>query len=161
MTRNSAPHILVPLDGSESASRAISVAAHLAASLRAQITLLRVVQALRVTSFGPAPDLPSPVVLAERQAHAELCRLAKGLSGVPVTTEVVVGPNSSAEIIGWLRHHPADFVVMAAAQRSALRRLFRPSVPAAVQRSGLAPVIVVPAQEARRHRSTPTLKHAA
>ena len=150
MTSNALPHILVIFDDPEAAQSVVPIATHLAAGLQARVTLLRVVPAPKVVSRDLPHDLLPPGVLAERQAYAELRRLESRFAGRSVASQVVMGDNPSAEIIGWLRRHPADLVVVGTRRSTGLRRLFQRDAAEAVQRSGLAPIIVTD------HRTEPT-----
>lgn len=145
--RTTSPRILVTLDGSAPATAAIRQAKTLAASIRAEIILLRVIAAPRGANPSPAGDLLPPVDRAEQQADDELRAHERAFADVSVTRVVLVGTDPAAQIIGWLREHPVDYVVMATHGHSGLRRLVAGSVTEAVVRSGLAPVITVRAPE--------------
>ena len=142
--------VLVPIGDPALAGAATPVAAQLAADLRAEVILLRVV--LPPSARTPlGADLLPPVDRAERLADTELRRYQTAFDGLSVSRVVLVG-EPAAEIVGWLRRRPVDLVVMASRARSRLRRLLGGSVAEAVQRSGLAPVVVVPAPLVARSR---------
>ena len=149
------PRILVTLDGSALAAAAIPVAAKLAADLDAEVVLLRVIPPPRAADEGTARDLLPAVDRAEQQAAAGLRVEAAAFDGLHVTPVVLVGSDPAAGIVGWLRRHPVDYVVMATHGHGGLRHLVAGSVTEAVLRSGLAPVLAVrpTAAAARRRRS--------
>ena len=136
-------HILAILDGSARNAAVLAEAAELAAGLDAQVILLRVVRPPRSTPSEPSDDLLPPVDRAERMVRAELRAQAAALPGLPVTRIVLVGARPVQEIIGWLRAHPVDFVVMATEGKRGLHRLIGGSIAEAMQRIGLAPVILI------------------
>ena len=145
--------ILVPLDGSLRATAAIPVAAQLAAlDPEAEVILLRVIPP---PGHSQADDLPPPVDLAERHASAELRAQAAAYDGRRTTCVVLVGHDPAAEIVRWLRRQspPVQLVVMVPRASHGLRRLLMTGTTAAVQRSGLAPVVTVPSASVARHRS--------
>jgi nucleotide-binding universal stress UspA family protein len=147
------PHrcrVLVPVGGPALAAVATPVAAQLATTLSAEVILLRV--APPPAKRAPAgADLLPPVDRAERQADADLRRYESAFDGLSVRRVVLIG-DPATEIAGWLRRCPVDLVVMASRARSRLRRLLGGSVAEAVQRSGLAPVVLVPAPPDPRAR---------
>jgi nucleotide-binding universal stress UspA family protein len=121
---------------------ALPVAARLAAGLRAGVILLRVVPPVEGTPA--AGDLPAVVDLEERRAYEELYRLAEAtFAGRETSAVVLVGAHPTEEIIGWVRAHAVDYIVMATHGHGGLRHLLAGSVTEAVIRSGLAPVIAV------------------
>ena len=141
-----APHILVALQSTDSAERITRAAVALIADPRTEVTLLRVVAAPRQGRPRLAGDLPSLVDMAERQADAELRVHAGAFSPCRVRRVVEVGIDPAAEIVRCLRRTGADCVVMTAGEPRGFAALFRRSVAAIVQKSGLAPVVVVPSR---------------
>jgi nucleotide-binding universal stress UspA family protein len=133
--------ILVTLDGSALSEAALPIAGRLATGLGATVILLRVVPP--VDSQAPAVDFVQLVDLGERQADRALRAYEVGLAPSAVTRVVLVGRRPAEEIIGWLRHNPVDFIVMATHGHGGLRQLVAGSVTEAVLRSGLAPVVAV------------------
>ncbi len=139
------PRILVPLSGAPHAAAAIPVAVHLAAGLNAEVVLLRVVLPPSPEQWGIDVDRVPLVDLAERRAGVELRRYAAAFDGLPVACVVLVGTDPAAEIVGWLRVHRASFAVVARRDHRPLRDRLTRGVTQALQRSGLASVIVVSA----------------
>jgi nucleotide-binding universal stress UspA family protein len=103
--------ILAPVDLSARNSRALRVAADLAAAAPARVTLLHVIQ--RIEGL-PAAELAGFYAELERNARRKLdalaARLAKG--GADVHVEVVVG-EPTAEIVKHADRMRADVIVMA------------------------------------------------
>lgn len=88
--------ILVPLDGSEAASGAVSVAADVARRFHGRVVLLQVIgQLLDWHHSLPTPtDCVGMDDIEERAAHAarsQLSRLATTIHGVPVDVDVRFG----------------------------------------------------------------------
>ncbi len=135
--------LLVTLDGSDLSNAAIPVAARLARELDGQVTLLQVVPPLQQMAHASMGDLPPMIDLEERRAAEDLRAHEGAFGGAPVERVVLVGSHPAEEIIGWLRSHPVDLVVMATHGRGGLRHLVAGSVTEAVLRSGLAPVVAV------------------
>ena len=147
-----APRILVTLDGSARDATAVAEAKQLAAGMRPEVVLLRVIKPPRGFS-SPAADLLPPVDIAERRADAELRRHEVAFPGLRVTRVVLVGNSAAKEITDWLRWNPVDYVVMATRGHGRLFRLFVDSVAGAVQRRSAAPVIIV--REVREEAAKP------
>ena len=143
--------IVVPLDGSEVSSEALPVATSLATSAGASMHLVQAVN-------PSAMLLPSPVGAAHYPAQlyqeiaAELTSAASeqltasgselAESGVKVTHVVVEGPAVEAiesEVQG------GDLIVMTSHGRSGFQRWLLGSVSEKLVRSGVAPVVLVPA----------------
>jgi nucleotide-binding universal stress UspA family protein len=136
--------IVVTLDGSQHAEAALPVAARLAAGLRADVTLLRVVPPPPLsTSNSPGGEPLLLVDLEERRADAALAENEAELSGLLVDRVVLVSRQPAEAIIAYLVDNPPDLIVMATHGYSGLRHLLAGSVTEAVMRSGVAPVVAV------------------
>lgn len=143
-------HLLVPLDGSERAERAVPVAARIARTTGARITLIQ------------AASLPLPIGApydtvalsaysmeqAEAEASAYLTRIAGWplLSGLPVETVVVTGA-PALSILDFSHEHGADLIVLCSHGRTGPARWVLGSVAAHVARQAPAPVLVLREQE--------------
>jgi nucleotide-binding universal stress UspA family protein len=137
------PRMLVTLDGSKLADAAIPVAAQLAAGLRAEVILLRVIPPAEGHPAGTW-DLPPVIDLEERRAYEELHgHETSSFAGLHTTSVVMVSAHPAEEIIRWVRAHPVDLIVMATHGHGGLRHLIAGSVTEAVLRSGGVPVIAV------------------
>lgn len=147
--------ILVPHDFSEHATRALGLAADLAAEHRGRLTVLHVVVPFQpVTGFPTAGAAWIPEVDIERDARAHLEQLvARALGrrrGVKAVCRVVVG-NPVQGIIDAARGH--DTIVMATHGRSSLAHFVIGSVAEKVVRHAPVPVLTVhPAGGAARRR---------
>jgi nucleotide-binding universal stress UspA family protein len=135
--------ILVPLDGSPLAERALPYAETLARSHGAQLVLVRAVEA-HVLPGRDHPDAQRAVV---SEADAYLTRWAKRLtamSGLDVETAVYYG-TAERGIVEEVTLRGADLVVMSTHGRSGLGRFIMGSVADHVLRHAPVPVMLVPA----------------
>ncbi len=140
--------IIVPLDGSELAERALPQAEELSRLTGAPIHLVRVVDVtvlMRYGAFGLAIEYAAiePALAEERAAAREyLDRMRREVEarGVSVTTELPEGV-ASRELLGLAR--PDDLLVMASHGRGGLARWFLGSVAEEVVRRSQAPVLLV------------------
>ena len=108
--------ILVPLDGSERAERALPIAARLARASGGTIILVRVVSTEPVSS----PSAPAKPILIQTVGEVDLTMAesylagragSDPLSGIPVQTQVPVGLVSSS-ILAIAAEKQADIIVM-------------------------------------------------
>src|SRR5256884_9432469 len=157
--------ILVPLDGSGRAERALPIAAHLARASGGSILLVRVVS----TEPASLPSAPKPILIqtvgeADR-VLAESCLAGVAgsdlLSGLSVQTSVPVGLVSPS-ILSVAADKRADIMVMCSHGYTGVRRWWMVgSVAAKVARFAEVPVLVLreggPVPEAR-HPGEPPLR---
>jgi nucleotide-binding universal stress UspA family protein len=106
--------ILVPLDGSELAKKAMEHAEELAKAYGAEIILFQVIPLMSI--YG-APELVTPVIVDEKQKEAaemDLTKLAEEMKtrGHKVTAMVRVGQQVAAEIIDFAKESGVDLIVM-------------------------------------------------
>ncbi len=106
--------ILVPLDGSELAEKALDHAEKLAETFDSEIILFQVVPSMPI--YG-APDLVAPLVVDEKQkevAERYLTNLSEELKkrGFKVTAEVKTGQQVAVEIIDFAKENGVDLIVM-------------------------------------------------
>ena len=138
--------IIVPIDGSECAAKAIDIAAVLAKEQGATCTVCMVVDIAQAAALGFAtPDLVSGwLKTVQEQAEVIVLEAAAHLTvkGVAAKTEVVVGHPTDA-ILQVAKKHHGDIIVMGSHGRTGLRRLFLGSVAEGVLRSADIPVLVV------------------
>jgi nucleotide-binding universal stress UspA family protein len=166
--------ILVVLDGSAASERHLAHAVAVGTLLRAEYTLLRVVEPLRAVC-GNASDHAIDEQALERRSRAQtyLDRIAARLraQALCVRTHVLVGEPAGA-VLEYARRHAVDLIVMQALAPSGVEQLLFGSVAEQVVRGTSIPVllhhprrVVEPAevwawQELRayeRARSTPCL----
>ena len=106
--------ILVPLDGSELAKKALDHAEELAKTYGAEIILFQVIPLMPI--YG-ALEFVTPVIVDEKQKEAaemDLDKLAEGMKtrGHKVTAIVRVGQQVAAEIIDFAKESGVDLIVM-------------------------------------------------
>jgi nucleotide-binding universal stress UspA family protein len=148
--------ILVPLDGSRFASRALQYAIEVARRFGAEIVLLQVV-APTITTAGVSPGMENPLAIeiavqaaheADKRnvAHAKryLSGKAQGIrsQGVNESYQVIIGEPVQT-IMGFARQQRIDLVVMTTHGKSGLKRAIMGSVADAVIRESGKPVLVV------------------
>jgi nucleotide-binding universal stress UspA family protein len=134
--------ILVPLDGSQLAERALPVAEWLAQASRGHIILVRAVQA----STFPGIDAREAQVSALADAQAYLDERVGDLTANGLTVETATPYGEPApEILEEIQLRQADLVVMATHGRSGVGRLVYGSVADAVLHRSPVPVVMVPA----------------
>jgi len=134
--------LVVPLDGSELAERALPYAVRLAAERGGRLVLVR-------SALGPPPsgldwEQQQRVVMDESSAY--LAGVAeKVATRVPVTAAPVYG-HPADEILAAVRQYDADSIVMATHGRTGLAHLLYGSVAEAVLARSPVPVFVVHAR---------------
>jgi nucleotide-binding universal stress UspA family protein len=135
--------VLVPLDGSELAERALPYALELARATHGRLLLVRAVLANAYEGEGGAARrVPLyPRVQVELEAVAERLRAA----GVDVQTHVAFGIAAADSILAAAAEHGADLVVMSTHGRGGLGRFLYGSVADEVLRRGDVPVLLVSA----------------
>ena len=140
--------ILVTLDGSELAERALQPAFALAEKFGAEIVLLRVPLTQRYVSMpsGSGVLLPEQVVERDREETEAYLRAVKTqwLGTAPkIRTEAISG-DPAAVILDVAETEAADLIVMSTHGRSGLSRLLYGSVAESVLRGARSPVLLVP-----------------
>jgi len=106
--------ILVPLDGSELAKKALEHAEELAKTYGAEIILFQVIPLMPI--YG-ALEFVTPIIVDEKQKEAaemDLAKLAEEMKtrGHKVTAIVRVGQQVAAEIIDFAKESGVDLIVM-------------------------------------------------
>lgn len=138
-------HILVALDGSDMAEKALPAAADLARASGADLTLLHVVSS--TATMGPRlfPIMPDDVVTAMEKADAYLDEVAERLrdQGLEVDVQVAEHEVPSHAIVEVARRLGADLIAMATHGYGGLRRALLGSVADKVLRSSPLPVLLV------------------
>ena len=139
--------LVVPLDGSPLAERALPYALSLAAAQQSRVVLLRVALAnAPMTIDGSDWERDQLDAIAEAERYLET--VSEGLpAGVEVATEVPYGP-AARQILAALRRLHADGVVMATHGRTGLAHLLHGSVAEAILAGSHVPVFLVHAQPA-------------
>jgi nucleotide-binding universal stress UspA family protein len=154
--------IMVPLDGSELAERALPCAERLGVATGATLHLVHVVELAPPLTwpFAPAyvPDSIYDDLVAQeiQQAKAYLDKMRERVAagGVHVRTEQMVG-YAAATLLDYERDASIDLVVMCSHGRTGLARFALGSVAEHLLRHGAAPVLLV-----RPFGDPVTLEHA-
>jgi len=138
--------ILVPLDGSSLAERALPYAAFLARAPQARLVLLRAVEAHALTGRGRAKAR----IAAMQEAEEYLDRIAAPLRerGLTIDTTVPYG-NAPDAIADEIAFREINLVAMATHGRGGLGRFVYGSVAARVLSDAEVPVLLVRAWEER------------
>ncbi len=144
-------HLLVTLDGSARAEAVLSHSEAIASSMNAELTLLRIVDAVSA-DWGERGALgPSQIEAASRnalveQARAYLERVAVPMRQRGVIANVLVRQGTAAkQIVAAARDIEADAIAMATHSRRGLNRLVFGSVAEEVLHAAHVPVLLVPA----------------
>ena len=141
--------ILIALDGSTMAEKALSTALVLAEQFGSELFLFRVVIPLPI-SYRAGAASAAAIELAEREAVLEAADYLDGLAagikekgfGVRVATRL---GNPSKDIIEFAEQNQIDMLVMCTRGQTGLARWLLGSVTDHVVRSSPVPVVVVPA----------------
>ena len=151
-------NILVALDGSEVAEKALPVARDLANSSGGTVHLIQVVSRQPEQEAGRSGGDFNPLLaemsldLARKLIETRLTRGQEYLdrvavdltnAGLKVETTIVEGA-ASEQIISYSREHSVDLVVMSTHGHGGVRRLLLGSVTDRVIRSCEVPVLVMP-----------------
>lgn len=139
-------HLLVPLDGSERAERAVTVAERIARTNGSRLTLLQAIS-LPLPIGAPYDTAALSAYSIEHyqaEASAYLTRVAGWplLSGLQVETAVVSG-GSALAILDAAREKDVDLIVMSSHGRTGASRWVLGSVAEHVARQSLVPVLVL------------------
>jgi nucleotide-binding universal stress UspA family protein len=137
--------ILVPLDGSELAKKALDQAEKLAKTFGAEIILFQVVPFLPI--YG-SPELVTPLIVDEKQkesAERYLTNLAEELKKREhkVTAIVKTGQQVAVEIIDFAKEAGADLIIMCTHGRSGISRWVLGSVALKVLTRAETPILLV------------------
>ena len=145
------PHlerVLVPLDGSDRATRALEPAAKVAKQLNLPVTVMYVMEISDLSAvYGTtlSPSVMTELVRVEDEAVREsLNQAAESLkaAGVRASWKILSGGWAGQEIEDEVT--PSDFVVMASHGRGGVRRWLFGSVAERLVRAGRSPVMLVP-----------------
>jgi nucleotide-binding universal stress UspA family protein len=144
--------ILVPLDGSERAERAIPVAARLARASQGTVLLGQAVQMqMAMTPYGELPmDVQQGALKARAAVAAEyLASVTKRaeLAGVPVETTVREGP-AAWEMLAAAQEQEADLIVICSHGHTGFKRWVLGSVAQHIARHAQTPVLILREQDA-------------
>lgn len=150
LTREPALHqILVPLDGSERAEKALAPATALGALWGAQYVLTRVLSPVPIVGWDLAGystgalDLPE-MERRQAEAHAYLDKVAARLRArsLRVRTSVLVHKHAAVGLLEDAQTQGADLIALATRGRGGFKRLLLGSVADKVVRGASTPVLV-------------------
>lgn len=153
--------VLVPLDGSPRAERALPVAAKIAAANRGTVVLVRVVTI--PLEYGPAliPPLSVDTMEAERTEFTGYLAEMAGLpvfANVRMETEVLLGPPAQT-ILEAASTKQADLVVMTSHGRTGFSRWLLGSVAQHIAQHAPVPVLVLREQGPKLVGQHPDVEH--
>ncbi len=116
--------ILVPLDGSPLAEKALEQAEKLAKTFESEVLLFQVVHFMPI--YG-SPELVAPLVVDERHkefAEKYLAKVAKEMEGRGLKTKAIVktGQQVAGEIIDFAKQNGVDLIIMCTRGRSGISR---------------------------------------
>lgn len=137
--------ILVPLDGSEIAKKALDQAEKLAKAFESEIVLFQVVPFMPI--YG-SPELVTPLIIDEKQkelAEKYLFDLAEELKmkGFKVRAIVRTGQQVAAEIIDFAKEEGVDLMVMCTHGRSGISRWVLGSIALKVLTRAETPILLI------------------
>jgi len=137
--------ILVPLDGSELAKKALDEAGKLAKCFGAEIVLFQVVPFMPI--YG-SPELVAPLIVDEKQknsAEKYLLQVAEDLKkrGFQVTATVRTGQQVAVEVIDFAKESGADLIIMCTHGRSGIGRWLLGSVAHKVLARAETPILLI------------------
>jgi len=141
--------ILVPLDGSELAKKALDHAEKLAKIFDAEIILFQVVPFMPI--YG-SPELVTPLIIDEKQketAEKYLTNLAEEMRkrGYKVTSMVRTGQQVAVEIIDFAKESGVDLIVMYTHGRSGISRWVLGSVALKILTRAETPILLLRPKE--------------
>ena len=137
--------ILVPLDGSELAKKALDEAEKLANCFGAEIILFEVVPFMPI--YG-SPELVTPLIVDEKQKEAAqkyLVNLSEELKkkGFKATAVVRTGQQVAVEIIDFAKESGVDLIIMCTHGRSGITRWVLGSVALKVLTRAETPILLI------------------
>lgn len=134
--------LLVPIDFSKSADKALAYSAALARSLGAEIRLLHVIEGTKVaTESFQWIDFSNEVKAVVTPMLENLARRIQK-QGIPIRTEVGQG-TPYLEIVNRARRQKADMIIMGTHGRTGVQRWIMGSVAERVVRIAACPVLTI------------------
>lgn len=149
------PTILVPLDGSALAERAVEQAEKIAKALSYEVILYRVIQNPLATApeAGPATEEQATLDTIDG-ANAYLKKIAARLEGKGVKARIEIGEGAPyAGILATAHREDVDFIIMSTHGRTGITRALMGSVAEKVTYTTKRPVMLVKPEKILRARS--------
>jgi nucleotide-binding universal stress UspA family protein len=141
--------LLVPVDFSECSLQAVRYAADVARRVGAQMTLIHVVEPVRVGWLRDMKPALRAATALQQQAAQQLGELSKGEPLADLTVQRLVRTGKPAEVITHLADLTnADAIVISTHGHTGLRRALLGSVTEKIVRQARCPVLVVRASAA-------------
>lgn len=141
------PHVLCPIDFSDSSVPALRFAAAVARWHHAHLTVLHVAPSYDLVTVPPA-DIGAPVQFVQppdrEEVKAELRRMTEDAGVTERVTVVAIEGDAGPAIVDEALTRKAALIVMATHGRSGLERLLLGSVAEAVLKTAACPVVTVP-----------------
>jgi nucleotide-binding universal stress UspA family protein len=141
-------NILVAIDSSEIAARALADAAELALALNARLTIISVAPDLPPVAYRAGIDIKALEAEVQAEVDALMHQAVDSLpEGLPVTTVLRHG-NPGAEIVGQIERGQHDLVVMGSRGRGRVTSNLFGSVAAYVHFHSRVPMLVLQPERA-------------
>jgi nucleotide-binding universal stress UspA family protein len=138
--------IVVPLDGSELAERALRPAISLSDTLGAPLSIVRVVSHRQIGGLDSRDRMDLARASADARDYLKTVSSELTSQGLAVDTNILIDNNPAQAII---EHAGGDLVVMSTHSRPPLERAVLGSVTDKVVRGSQGPVVVIPGSCAR------------
>lgn len=137
--------IIVPLDGSAVAEKALRFAEDLAKSGDRELLLITVQDGIVMRGFQPYAE--SEHMTLDEACHAYLARAVRAVEGTGVSARsaVIPGDHAAAAILDAAADEEAELIVLATHGRSGVGKWLLGSVAEKIVRSAQRPVLIVPA----------------
>lgn len=138
-------HILVPLDFSDCALRALDYAVTLGRQVQASVTLLHVVQSLPPTATGAVPSwLTTHLALLEDELRRHLEDYRQRVAAAGLAVEVILSHGVPVqEVLAIATAQQIDLIVIGSHGRTGLPHTLLGSMAEKIMRLAPCPVLVV------------------
>ncbi len=135
--------ILVPVDGSENANKALEHALSLAKKYDSKVTLIHIVMRPKYAfEMATATAELSSALLAEGREILKKTQEISNRFGVPTESKLVEG-NAAEEILRVADSEQSDLIVLGSRGLSAVKSFFLGSVSSRVSQHAKCPVLIV------------------
>lgn len=141
--------ILVPLDGSELAERAVLPAIELAKTTGAQLIFARVAigKATLAEQMAGLSWLTAPEHLVESrlegQSYLEMLATSRPFGDLPVRIKVLEGHDVAATLLDFAEHEGVDFILISSHGRTGLQRWLLGSIAQRIVNHATCPVMIL------------------